>query len=412
MKVCFVADARSPIAANWISYFIRREYDVTIVSSYPCPPDKFAGARLHQLPIGFSKVSQATLVGEGGSLKPASRLASVMSGLRSGALAGLSHAVQLWASPIELYRHVRALQDLIKQISPDLVHAMRIPFEGILAAKAIPDGCPLLVSVWGNDFTLWADRNPLLARQTRQALDRTDALHCDCYRDMHLAGRIWGFASEKLRVVLPGAGGIQPEVFHRGEPDASLRRQLSIPPVAPVVINPRGFRSYVRNDVFFSAIPRVLKERPEAVFVCTGMRGNGVAERWVKRLGIGENVRLLPPVTRPVMGELFRLACVTVSPSLHDGTPNTLLEAMACGCFPVAGDIESVREWIDGGVNGLLYDPGDSAALARAILRAVEDRQLHEEAGRLNAKLIRERAEYGSVMLRAEKFYQEILSNN
>lgn len=44
------------------------------------------------------------------------------------------------------------------------------------------------------------------------------------------------------------------------------------------------------------------------------------------------------------MAYLFRLADVTVSLSEDDGTPNTLLEAVACGCFPIAGDIESVRE--------------------------------------------------------------------
>lgn len=54
------------------------------------------------------------------------------------------------------------------------------------------------------------------------------------------------------------------------------------------------------------------------------------------------------------MAELFRLSSVAVSPSLHDGTPNTLLEAMDCGCIIVTGDIESVREWINDGENGSL----------------------------------------------------------
>ena len=37
--------------------------------------------------------------------------------------------------------------------------------------------------------------------------------------------------------------------------------------------------------------------------------------------------------------------------------PEAILEAMALGCFPIAGDIESVREWITPGVNGILVDP-------------------------------------------------------
>jgi glycosyltransferase involved in cell wall biosynthesis len=108
------------------------------------------------------------------------------------------------------------------------------------------------------------------------------------------------------------------------------------------------------------------------------------------------------------MADLFRLACVTVSPSLHDGTPNTLLEAMACGCFPVAGDIESVREWITDGVNGLLCDPTDADALGRALIRALGDRQLRESARPHNARLIAERADYDKIMKQAEELYLEV----
>jgi glycosyltransferase involved in cell wall biosynthesis len=40
---------------------------------------------------------------------------------------------------------------------------------------------------------------------------------------------------------------------------------------------------------------------------------------------------------------------------------------MACGCYPVVGDIESLREWITPGVNGSLIDPGDVKALRMAV---------------------------------------------
>ena len=48
---------------------------------------------------------------------------------------------------------------------------------------------------------------------------------------------------------------------------------------------------------------------------------------------------------------------MTVSPSTHDGTPNTLLEGMACGSFPIVGDLESLREWIEPGLTGSWWIP-------------------------------------------------------
>jgi glycosyltransferase involved in cell wall biosynthesis len=316
--------------------------------------------------------------------------------------------VKQWVGPLELLRHTSIVRDIITRFNPNLVHAMRIPFEGIVAANAIPSGVPLLLSVWGNDFTLHANRASLTKVYTRRALRRADALHCDCARDLRLAEGL-GMSAHKPAIVLPGAGGIQRDLFTPGDPDEELRRQLDISRDAPVVINPRGFRAYVRNDVFFASIPSVLQAHPDAVFICTGMSRNAVAEKWVTQYGVRPNVRLLPNVSRAEMAQLFRLATVSVSPSTHDGTPNTLLEAMACGCFPVAGDIDSVREWIDDGVNGLLFNPADTDALSRLVIRALRERELREKAICVNSRLIDERAEYGGVMRRAEEFYRKVI---
>jgi glycosyltransferase involved in cell wall biosynthesis len=409
LKICFFVDARSPIARNWVNYFIERGNEVHVISSYPCSPDAIPGAKLHQFPIAFSGFSRIEHDGRVGSGKQLSLLTRGLARLRTGALSRLLTTARFWLSPLELRRHTNKLRELLSQIDPDIVHAMRIPFEGMLAAEAAPAGMPLLISVWGNDFTLCANHNLLMARQTKRAMKRADALHCDCRRDLDLAFSVWGFRSNKPTIVLPGAGGIQTSLLHPQEPHSILMRRLSIPEGAPAVFNPRGFRGYVRNDIFFKAIPQVLRQYPEAVFICTGMQGNPTAEKWVSQMAIHRNVRLLPPVSRKEMADLFHISCIAVSPSLHDGTPNTLLEAMACGCFPVAGNIESVREWITDGINGLLCDPNDSDSLARAIIRALQDKQLRNAAREQNFQLIAERAEYNEVMRQAEEFYLQIV---
>jgi glycosyltransferase involved in cell wall biosynthesis len=366
-----------------------------------------AGAAVYEAPVAFAGFSRSSprrrLNAPSAAPPPAS------AGLRGRAFSALSMAVQHGVLPLAVDRRLEQVRRLVEEIGPDLVHAMRIPFEGILAAKATPRAVPLLVSVWGNDFTLWAARNPLIARQTRQTLQRADALHTDCRRDLHMAIEAWGFDAEKLAAVLPGAGGVQTTRFHAGPPDGRLRRQLDIAEDAPVIINARGFRSYVRNDTFFAAIPAILKIHPRAVFLCAAMQSNAMAEKWVKQFGIAANVRLLPQVARDDMASLFRLAQVAVSPSLHDGTPNTLLEAMACGCLPVAGDMESVREWVDDGANGLLCDATNADSLAAAMIRALDDEPLRQAARERNARLIAERAAYYRVMQQAEVWYAEAI---
>jgi len=391
MRLLFVADGRSPIALNWIEHFLSKEHEVHLASTYPSEPDtRLAG--YHLVPVAFS---QAAGYGNRAPRSPSS--------LRSATTVSLRTKVRQWLGPFTLPGAARRLKEIAETVSPDLVHALRIPYEGMLAAMADLEA-PLLVSVWGNDFTLHASATPFLAHYTRLALKGADALHTDCQRDVHLAHG-WGFFASKPVVVLPGNGGVQIDIFHPPT-EQDLKQRYG----SPVVINPRGFRAYVRNDTFFKAIPIILAKLPQVRFICPVMADEPAAHRWIDRLRISGSVELLPRQTRSQMAELFRQAQVAVSPSIHDGTPNTLLEAMACACFPLAGDLESLREWIDHGVNGLLFDPRDPVALASAVIKAIEDGELRSHAAEYNQQLIWERAAYRQVMARAESFYQDLIS--
>jgi glycosyltransferase involved in cell wall biosynthesis len=226
-----------------------------------------------------------------------------------------------------------------------------------------------------------------------------DALHADCYRDIRLAKR-WGFEPSKPTLVTPGNGGIRTDIFH----------PPSKPVDKPIIFNPRGFRAYVRNDVFFQAIPLVLKKYPNAKFICASMANESQALQWINKLNIRESVELLPALPHIQMADIFRRAQIVVSPSVHDGTPNSLLEGMACGCFPIAGNLDSIREWITNGKNGILTDATDPQKLADAILEGLENKTLREQAAGLNQKIVTERAEYARCMSMAEMFYSKLIS--
>ena len=72
------------------------------------------------------------------------------------------------------------------------------------------------------------------------------------------------------------------------------------------------------------------------------------------------------------MFSLFRRAEVSVSITDQDGTPNSLLEAMAAGAVPVCSDLPSIREWIEHGSNGFLAAFDDPQAVANALRLALD----------------------------------------
>ncbi|MFQ5923206.1 MAG: glycosyltransferase family 4 protein [Anaerolineales bacterium] len=402
MKLLFIADGRSPIALSWIRYFITSGSEVHLISTFACP--ELNGLEtLHTVPVAFSGLSR----------RRASRMRP--SALTSSGTIGLRTFIRHWLGPATVNRAAKRARSLISEIEPDLVHAMRIPFEGALAAASNPKP-PLLVSIWGNDFTLHAPAAPMMRSLTRRTLLRTVALHTDNHRDVELASE-WGFASNRPQLVLPTNGGVRRDIFYPGALGQSRHPALthvleSLAPEAPVVVNPRGFRAYVRNDTFFKAIPKVLERKPLAAFLCPNMAGQRRAEGWIDRLQIGDSVHLLPKLTPSDLAAVFRRAQVSVSPSEHDGTPNTLLEAMACGAYPVVGDLQSIREWIEDGKNGTLVDPASADQVAGAIARALEDAERRERAAAENVRLIEQRADYEQGMQRAQVFYEEVLASD
>ena len=379
MRLLFVADGRSPITLNWIRHFIERGDAVYLASTFYCSVD-LPLKGLGFTPVAFSSAKKATSHPSTASSR----------GLR------LRTVIRQWLGPWTIRRAAPRLRAFIEQVNPDLIHAMRIPYEGMLAADAYK-GIPLIISIWGNDFTLHAPSTPFMRHYTHWTMQVADALHADCQRDLRLAGK-WGFSSTKPTLVVPGNGGIRTDVFY--PPQKPVER--------PIVLNPRGIRAYVRNDVFFKAIPLVLKNYPNAKFICASMAGELQARHWIQKLNIAHAVELLPPLPQARLAEVYRRAQVLVSPSVHDGTPNTLLEGMACGCFPIAGDLESIREWIMPNENGLLVNSNNAQSIADAILTALENKDLRGKAAGQNKQIIFSRAEYHHCMARAEEFYNNV----
>jgi glycosyltransferase involved in cell wall biosynthesis len=401
MKVGIIADGRSQIARNWLATLNELGYEVHLFSTFPSEIERNLTS-YHLTPIAFSGVRF-------GSRGKASAPPGGAGAIRLRAL--LRRSAGVFTFPFA----IRRLRAALEQVELDVLHALRIPYEGMLAAGADPV-VPLILSVWGNDFTLHARSAPWMAWLTRRAVTRADALHADCRRDIQLAKK-WGFGEARPTAVLPGSGGVDRSLFHPGPARLDrlrpeLRAQLgNLTPGAPVVINPRGFRAYVRNDSFFRAIPIILEVFPQARFIAPVMQGEIQAIEWIKRLQVEGSVVLLPTLTPAEMAIMYQISQVMVSPSEHDGTPNTFLEGIASGCFPVVGDLESLREWISDGENGLLIDPGDPQELARAVIKALQSPDLRSQAVITNQELIDKRAERSVVRGSVDAFYQHVLEN-
>lgn len=403
MRILLVADGRSPITRRWVQGLRILQHQVDMISSFPCEPIEGV-ENIDIFPVAFSGLGGTQAGGAGKKQGNPGLVKRLVARYRP-----FLQSVRNILGPAMLPLYARRFRQVVKNRNPDIVHALRIPYEGMLASYT-PLEYPLIISIWGNDLTLHADKSRWMKRQTWRTLKRANGLIADVNRDLRLSAQ-WGFNSDRPALVAPTSGGIDLTEMNRKRSQELKQLDGKIPTDKLLVVNPRGLRpSYVRNDVFFQSIPLLLERWSNVFFVCPSMADQPEALHWIRRLGIEKHVALLPYLSQEKLWDLFLHTTITVSPAIHDGTPNTLLEAMALGCFPIAGDIESLREWIVPGVNGLLVDPSSPEALADALWLALDRSSLRARAAEKNFRIIQERAEVNLVRTQVEVFLQRIKS--
>jgi len=129
------------------------------------------------------------------------------------------------------------------------------------------------------------------------------------------------------------------------------------------------------------ALPKIIRECPNAVFVFAGdgpLRAS--LESQAVALGVEQYVRFLG--FRKDVVRIMAAFDAFVLPSLFEGLPNAVLEAMVCGKPVIATSVDGTPEAVVHGKTGWLVPPRDPAALADAVLRFCRDRGLMKALGR------------------------------
>ena len=259
--ILIIADGRSPTTSRWITTLLELGNRVSLISTYPLS-FQLPAERIDILPVAFSKAGKPPLPNKKSEENSKTWKQILIQRFRPIVL-----KIRYLLGPNTLPYYGHRLQRIISEIQPDMVHALRIPYEGMLATYT-PSHIPLLVSVWGNDFTLHANANKKMSILTKRVMQRANGIIADTNRDIHLAHQ-WGFNQDQPTLVVPGGGGI-----HLDEIASSISitsDKLTITNDGPIVVNPRGIRAYAQTDIFFQAIPLVLERIPNKKFYCPTM---------------------------------------------------------------------------------------------------------------------------------------------
>ncbi|MCX6623976.1 MAG: glycosyltransferase [Acidobacteria bacterium] len=147
---------------------------------------------------------------------------------------------------------------------------------------------------------------------------------------------------------------------------------------------------------------------PDLRFLVAGDGGSKQElEEHACRLGLGQ--RIVFTGFRSDVPDLLSEATISVLPSLSEGTSNTLLESMAAGIPVIATSVGGNLEVIEDGVSGLLVPPRDSAALAAATCRLLEDEGLASRLGQAGKQRVSELYSLSGLIHKTEHLYQRLI---
>lgn len=157
-------------------------------------------------------------------------------------------------------------------------------------------------------------------------------------------------------------------------------------------------------------IPEVLKHQPAARFEIVGdgpLRRK--LEARVRNQGLNDHIRFLGQ--RDDVERLLAEADIFARPSLLEGMPLTVLEAMACGLPVIATPVGGTTELVKDGVNGYLVEPGDRRQLAERLCALLADKDLRLEMGRQGRMLVESGYDWENITEKTLQVYEQALAS-
>jgi glycosyltransferase involved in cell wall biosynthesis len=277
-----------------------------------------------------------------------------------------------------------ALEKIIREVQPDVVHSFEMQSCSYPILKVMNRFPHLkwIYSCWGTDLFYFKNIKRHNSK-IKKVLTRVTYLHTDCERDYKIALTL-GFKGKYLGVI-PGGTGYKLKEYERYKLALSERKVILV----------KGYEHLFGRGLNIVKALEQLKEITLNYEVAV-FGGHQSVIDYVEKNQLKFKVFTRHELSHDELMQLMGRSILYIGNSISDGMPNTVLEAIVMGVFPIQSNPgNATSEIIIDGENGfLIKDPENRQEIKQHISRAIGNLQLLSDANAINSQIAKERLDY------------------
>lgn len=289
------------------------------------------------------------------------------------------------------------LENFIQELKPDVIHSFEMqscsyPIVSVLNKH---NNIPWIYSCWGNDLFYFKNFKSHNSR-IKQVLQRVNFLQTDCNRDIAIAKEL-GFKGISLDVI-PGGGGFSLEAIQNKKLPINQRKIILV----------KGYEHKFGRAINVLKALSELKEITSiyevVIFAC-----HPIVIDYVKNNALPFKALPKEALSHQEVLELMGKSILYIGNSISDGMPNTLLEAIIMGAFPIQSNPGGATLEVIFADNGLLIENPESVLeIKTLILKALTGEINFDKAFILNNELAKTKLDYNLNRIKINKIYTDL----
>ena len=299
------------------------------------------------------------------------------------------------------------LAGIIRQWRPDVIHTLGLDPAGYFYFRTRKRFSLGGIGKWvlqlrgGSDLTL-SRLDPEVSPRISQVLCECDQLISDNQENFNFASEM-GLRKEQIATLgtVPGTGGIDLASFSQAWHDPPSRRYI--------ILWPKAYECpWSKALPVFDAIKLIWDQIQPCKIYMLAMNPEARMWYWALPDQIRQNCCIEDRIPRDRVLELMVHARVMLAPSLVDGTPNSMFEAMAAGAFPILSPLETIRP-VFGEEGTVLFARNlYPQEIAEALRRAMTDDALVDRAAEKNLEIVSRIADRAKIRPRVVEYYKTL----